>query len=307
MDRFTSPLRYPGGKLQISDYIKSIIQSNDLVGCTYIEPFAGGAAVALELLYSEYAQKLILNDADYNVYAFWYAVLNFNSEFLEKVRSTDVTLEEWYKQVEILKSDANQYPILEKGFATFFLNRCNRSGILKAGPIGGKKQTGNWKIDSRFVKERLLTRIEKVGKNALNIQIHNLDAIDLLSKMINEKKLETRHLVYLDPPYFKRGKEIYLNYYEPKDHKTLAEYLENNMQKKYWMVSYDKCEEIDRFYSHFKSSLQALRYCINRKRSKGIESVFYSDVLKLPKCPSIEVVKSHGGINKNAKVKNIGL
>ena len=282
MDRFPSPLRYPGGKLKISDYIKSIVQSNDLGSCTYIEPFAGGSAVALELLYSGYAQKLILNDADYNIYAFWFSVLNYNSEFLEEVRNIEVTLEEWYRQSKILKAEIGTYSILEKGFSTFFLNRCNRSGILKAGPIGGKNQTSEWKIGSRFVKDRLLARIEKVGANASNIQIQNLDAIDFLTKLIDERQLKAKHFVYLDPPYFQKGKELYFNYYEPEDHETLAKYLETNMKDNYWMVSYDKCDNIDKFYSNFRSSSQTLRYCIHKNRDIGIESVFYSDMLQIP-------------------------
>ncbi|MPM48036.1 hypothetical protein SDC9_94757 [bioreactor metagenome] len=282
MDRFPSPLRYPGGKLKISDYVKLLIQSNDLVGCSYIEPFAGGAAVALDLLYSGTVDRLILNDADYNLYAFWFSVLHCNKEFLEKVRKIEVTLEEWYKQSEILKADISTYSILEKGFATFFLNRCNRSGILKAGPIGGKKQTSNWKIDSRFVKERLLARIEKVGSNSDNVEIHNLDAIDFLVKLNNENRFKEKHFVYLDPPYFQKGKELYLNYYNPEDHKILAEYLLANMKNEHWMVSYDKCDDIDAIYAGFRSSTQDLRYCVHNTRGKGTESVFYSDMLITP-------------------------
>src|SRR5690606_18341775 len=132
-----------------------LIEYNLLTDGHYVEPYAGGASVALSLLFNEYVQKIHINDYDFRIYAFWECVLNQTDELCEKIIETDVTIETWEKQKEIQQAP-NNYNNLEIGFSTFFLNRTNRSGILKAGVIGGKNQNGDWKIDARFNKEDLI-------------------------------------------------------------------------------------------------------------------------------------------------------
>lgn len=67
---YCSPLRYPGGKGKVADYFKQIFRDNSLYDGVYVEPYAGGASVALSLLFNEYVSKIIINDIDRSIFAF---------------------------------------------------------------------------------------------------------------------------------------------------------------------------------------------------------------------------------------------
>ena len=192
-----SPLRYPGGKTKIAPLVNAIMEKAGIEKGTYIEPFAGGCGVALALLLSNKVDNVVINDMDTSIYAFWYAILNHTDEFIKLINETQVTIEEWYKQKKIfLKNDVNN--LLELGFATFFLNRTNRSGILKAGPIGGYNQTGNYLIDARFNKDNLIKRIERIGQYRDKISLFNLEIKDFIKVVL--PKYKSNAFVYFDPP-----------------------------------------------------------------------------------------------------------
>ncbi|MDT4323720.1 DNA adenine methylase [Klebsiella aerogenes] len=192
---FYTPLRYPGGKGKLAYYLKGIIKHNSLLDCHYIEPFAGGAGVALELLMQEYVHKVTINDYDPAIYSFWHSILNNCEEFCEKIHQTEVSMNTWYEQKEILS--ANSYDdLLSLGFAAFFMNRTNRSGILNAGVIGGKAQAGKWKLDVRFNKEDLVNRIKRIAAYKDRITIQNKDTLDLLIDLSIKSHENT--LMYLD-------------------------------------------------------------------------------------------------------------
>lgn len=194
---YPSPLRYPGGKKKLTGFIKDVIECNDLLGGTYIEPFAGGASVALSLLFTEYVNNIVINDIDRSIYAFWHSVINSTEELCRLIRNTTVSVEEWDRQraVQEHKGDCD---VLELGFSTFFLNRTNRSGIVKGGIIGGREQTGKWKIDCRYNRADLIKRIEKVALYANRIELHNQDAIDFINAI--RPVLGANVLIYFDPP-----------------------------------------------------------------------------------------------------------
>lgn len=199
---FYTPLRYPGGKGKLAYYLKGVIKHNSLLDCHYIEPFAGGAGVALELLMQEYVQKVTINDYDPAIYSFWHSILNNCEEFCEKIHQTEVSMNTWYEQKEILST--NSYDdLLSLGFAAFFMNRTNRSGILNAGVIGGKAQAGKWKLDVRFNKEDLVNRIKRIAAYKDRITIQNKDTLDLLIDLSIKSHENT--LMYLDPPYYVKG------------------------------------------------------------------------------------------------------
>ena len=160
MDPSNSPLRYPGGKGRLSGFIRQIFEDNELLDGHYVEPYAGGAGLALNLLFLDYASCIHLNDIDRSVFAFWHSVVNSPDALCKLIRDTPVTVDQWQKQKVIHRSPDKQ-SLLDLGFATFFLNRCNRSGILMGGIIGGQKQEGTWKIDARYNKSDLCRRIEK--------------------------------------------------------------------------------------------------------------------------------------------------
>ncbi|WP_337241834.1 DNA adenine methylase [Proteus faecis] len=274
---FYTPLRYPGGKGKLSYYIKSLIDENSLNDGSYIEPYAGGAGVALELLLQEYVRYIHINDIDIAIYSFWNSILNNTENFSKLVHDTKIDLENWEKQKNILLN-SEKHSMLEIGFATFFLNRTNRSGILKAGVIGGKAQLGKWKIDVRFNKKDLLKRIEKIANYSSRIYIYNLDTLDLLKSLPIQSPEKT--LLYLDPPYYVKGQGLYRNFYEHDDHVAVMNAL-NNTNFPYWIVSYDNHEEIKNIYNKFRIKEYDLQYTAHKKRTGG-EIMIFSDNIKIP-------------------------
>ncbi|MRT37153.1 DNA adenine methylase [Acinetobacter sp. RIT698] len=276
VDLYNTPLRYPGGKGKFAPVVKTIFEENSLVGGHYLEPYAGGAGVALDLLYSNYVSDIHINDIDKAVYSFWESITKNTEEFLRLLIDTPVNMDEWYKQKTIL-NDIECDDVLIKGFAAFFMNRTNRSGILKGGVIGGKKQDGQYTLDARFNKVNLKKRIEKVGLNASKIHVYNEDALDLINRV--DLLLPENSLVYLDPPYYVKGQGLYRNFYNHDDHVCIKNALDNIKTK--WIVSYDKCDEIIDIYSDYFMTDYDLNYsAYHRIRAK--EVMFFCDTLKKP-------------------------
>ena len=270
MYKSVSPLRYPGGKSQFYNKTKKILFDNNLDDYIYIEPFAGGAGVALRLLYEKKVKKIVLNDYDPAIFAFWYSVLNLNHEFITMIRNTPVTIDEWYRQKDIYHNSQDK---LYLGFATFFLNRCNRSGIILSNPIGGKGQTGNYCIDCRFNKEDLIQRIKRIFDYKSQIEIYNLDAEEFIR--FYSKKRKT--FWFIDPPYYHQGSKLYKNFYTPQNHLALKEVIFKCLKYKKWILTYDKCEEIKEIYCRKKKIIIELKYCVeNKKRAE--EYLFYRNV-----------------------------
>ncbi len=277
-----SPLRYPGGKGRLSSYFKKIYEENSLCGGIYIEPYAGGASVALSLLINGYASKVIINDIDSLIYAFWYSVINKTEELCRLINDTPVNVKTWNLQRSIQK-ERDKHDLLEIGFSTFFLNRTNRSGILNAGIIGGKSQSGRWKIDARFNKSELINRIERISRHRAKIKLYNLDAIRLIEQIIDE--LPEKTFIYFDPPYFTKGKDLYLNFYETDDHAKVANRI-NKLKLQKWVITYDHVSFINELYEKHRKLKYTLNYSASRP-SKGNELMIFSDNLKIPNSPPI--------------------
>lgn len=271
-----SPLRYPGGKYKMYEYVAQLIRENNCN--TYIEPFCGGAAVALELLFDGVVKKIIINDYDYTIYCFWDSVLHKTDEFIEMVLQVEVSMEEWYKQ-KAIREKLDNYDSLEIGFSTFFLNRTNRSGIIdKAGPIGGFTQTGDYPIDCRFNKERLVAQIKKIGEKRDSIEVYNLEALDFIDDVI----LKTRKsFIFFDPPYYGKGPGLYTNFYCHGDHANLSQAILEKLKNRKWIVTYDNVNAIKSMYSKVSSVEFELKYSLQSKRS-GSEVIFFSKQIRRP-------------------------
>ncbi len=277
MGRFISPLRYPGGKSQLSKYILSIVEKNNLIGGTYVEPYAGGSGVALFLLINNHVEDIFINDYDYSIYAFWYSILHRTDEFINKIREAPVDIDNWRIQKNI-QLNQEEHDIFEIGFSTFFLNRCNRSGILKAGPIGGQSQESDYKIDCRFNKEALIERIEAIAERRADIHISNLDAIEFLTQ--NQNIFDESTLVNLDPPYYHKGQQLYINFYQHEDHVRLKNFMFNDMDCN-WIITYDNTSEIKEIYRDFQKKEIAVRYSAHKK-IKASELLIHSPSVILP-------------------------
>lgn len=277
-----TPLRYPGGKGAFAPYIKQIILKNNLINCNYIEPFAGGAAIALDLLFNDVSREIHINDYDPAIYNFWNSIVNESSQFIDMINFTDITIEEWERQRQIICDKSKSS--IEIGFAAFFLNRTNRSGILNAGVIGGKKQDGQYKIDARFKKEKLITRIKKIAQFKSRIHIYNFDAVDFINRIDNITSEES--LIYLDPPYYKKGKGLYRNFYNHDDHILIRDSLASTKHK--WIVSYDNCPEIKEIYNNYRQDEYFLDYCAYKK-VKGSEVMIYGPSISIPENSSLKL------------------
>jgi DNA adenine methylase len=279
LSRFPSPLRYPGGKGKVANFLKLLFLRNDLVGSQYAEPYAGGAGVALSLLYEEYASHIHLNDLDTAVYAFWNAVLNRTDALCRIISETEPNVDEWRRQRSVLEAE-NPDP-LDLAFATFFLNRTNRSGIIRGGIIGGLDQSGSWKLDARYNRPNLINRIEKVARFRSRITLTPYDAAFYLQRVL--PLLPSSALVYLDPPYFIKGQGLYHNAYEVADHVSIATLVPSIRQN--WIVSYDAAPEIVNLYAAYAPIRYDLSYSA-QERYKGREVLYLKPGLEAPNVPS---------------------
>lgn len=272
-----SPLRYPGGKAKIRGLISSILKKNGLEKCHYVEPYAGGCGLALSLLYDDLVSNIYINDIDIGVWAFWESVLNDTERLVAKITRTPVSIEEWHKQKNILEK-AYYSDTLDVGFATFFLNRTNRSGIIrKASVIGGLRQNGTYKLNCRFNKENLINRILRVSKYKERIYLSNQDASIFLENCQNTLPMET--LFFIDPPYYTKGKSIYTNHYTAENHALLSQRI--CKLNRHWILTYDKVEEIERLYSNNPRFPYGVNYSLQDKKI-GKELLIMSHSLKIP-------------------------
>jgi DNA adenine methylase len=285
-----SALRYPGGKGKLAAYVKALIKTNNLFDGEYAEPYCGGAAVALELLFHEYVSRVHINDISKPVHAFWKSVLDHTDELCRLIRDTPLTVRSWDKQKRIF-SNTKEFSSLEIGFATFFLNRTNRSGVFNAGIIGGRNQTGPWKIDARFNRKELVFRVESIAKMRDRIRLTRMDALKFLKAKAGEWTART--LIYLDPPYYEKGRELYYDFYQPKDHEQIHQFLTGAFKAMKWIISYDNVEPIRKLYRGRQQIEYAVGYSARDAR-QGVEVMFFSDaVQKSPLAGPLKLIESN--------------
>jgi len=271
-------LRYPGGKAPFAPFIAEVMAHNRIAGGHYLEPYAGGAGVALHLLFHGHASHIHINDADPAVSAFWISVTQHSDALLNLLEATPINIEQWFKWRSVLREESDA-SIVERGFATLFMNRTNRSGILKAGVIGGKNQDGTYKLDARFKKDIVSARIREIAKRAENISVYCEDSFNLLNRC--EDFLPRNSLIYLDPPYYVKGKGLYRNFYKHNDHEAIAKKIQRKSFKFPWIVSYDNAEEICAMYELSRSLSYGLNYTAQR-RYVGNEVMFFSKNTMIP-------------------------
>lgn len=273
--RTASPLRYPGGKSSLADLLAQVRRLNGLGQLDTAEPFAGGAGASLSLLYSEETPRIIINDFDSAIHDFWWTITNRPEPFMTLLKRIRPTMAEWRRQRKIYKS--SRASRLRRGFAAFFLNRCNRSGIIvNGGPIGGLDQSGKWKINARYNKQDLTTRIRKVIDYRQRIAVCGEDGMDLLTA----RKVAERFF-FIDPPYYEKGKTLYLNSTNHEYHARLARTLKQ-MKDEPWVLTYDDCPQIRKFYEGWT---QVRPFCVRYGAAKtrvGRELLVCPEWMTLP-------------------------
>jgi DNA adenine methylase len=272
----TSPLRYPGGKTCMLGPVSRILRGNKLERGHYAEPYAGGCGLALSLLYGGFVSDIHVNDLDKAVWSFWHSVLNHCEDFVARMERTPVTLKEWRKQRRIFRSD--DADTMELGFAAFFLNRTNRSGVIKtAGVIGGLSQDGDYTIDCRFNKAELARRIRRIAKYRSRINLYRKDALKFIDHV--EQNLPKQTFLCIDPPYFQKGRRLYTSFYNKADHEKVADRILKIKQP--WILTYDHCDEIHDLYTERRQFQFSLNYSLHNKRL-GTELLIASKGLRIP-------------------------
>lgn len=290
----SSPLRYPGGKSLMTNFFVDLFHRNGLQEIVYSEPYAGGAGAAINLLLNGHVNEIIINDANIGIYSFWNALVNESDRFIQTINTIPVTLKEWYTQRDILQKSTK--PSFELGVATFFMSRTNRSGVILGGAIGGsteeKQNNAKYKIDCRFNKQDLIQRLEIIAANKSRIKVTNEDALAFL------RQLDNNVFVYLDPPYYVKGKSLYMNHYTDKDHEALASFLQNEAHFN-WVLSYDDVSQIKEMYANSDLYRFPLKYTVS-KRQVGYELLTHSGNIQFPE--NLEIRRTH---SKNIVIERI--
>lgn len=270
-----SPLRYPGGKAALYPFLRQVIRTNGLAGCTYVEPYAGGAGAGLSLLVTGQVARVVINDLDPAIAAFWHTLVDEPDALMARVRKVRLSVREWRRQKEIY-SAADTSDLAALGFATFYLNRTNRSGVLNGGPIGGLDQTGNYKIDARFNRSDLVERIRVIALYAKRITVTSRDG----AAVIKQYARSADAFIYADPPYFEKAGSLYLNTFQPDDHEALAAVLNARADTK-WLLTYDNVARVAELYPDRRRQTFGLHYSAHRV-TKATEVMVIADALQVP-------------------------
>ena len=272
---FLSPLRYPGGKARLGPYLARLIASQTINIETYCEPYAGGAGAGLFLLTKGHVDRLVINDLNPGVASFWRASLSQPHAFTDLLEQCRVDLDNWHHQRAIYTSPAGRDD-LELGFATYFLNRSNRSGILSARPIGGLEQSGQWKIDARFNKPNLIARIRNLANYADQIDVRQQTATDLIVGLNRRRKPV---FLYVDPPYIAQGDELYMTEHTWKDHNRLATLVRKSPHP--WVLTYDNGDRVRSIYPDIRCARFDISHTAQTQKV-GKELMFFSRGLRVP-------------------------
>jgi DNA adenine methylase len=275
--KLNTPLRYPGGKNKLSGFIKLIFEQNNLLDGHYVELYAGGAGIAINLLTRGYASCIHLNDANPAIYAFWHSVINQPEALCKAIHDVEITMKEWQRQKAILDFPASHSP-LEVGFSIFFLNRINRLGILWGGSADGVNQDCHWKLDARFDKVDLIRRIEWIALYRSQIHLYNQNAADFIKTVL--PVLPGKTLIYIDPPSFVKGRRLYENHNLHNDHVSIAELVKEHITQ-HWIVSCDNNPEIIEMYKDYPTTICDFNHNV-RHHSKDSEVMFFSKKLIIP-------------------------
>ncbi|HWP19007.1 MAG TPA: DNA adenine methylase [Burkholderiaceae bacterium] len=234
-----SILRYPGSKARFCEFIAKTIAMNSAKPRLLVEPFCGGASVSIALLERGHVDEVAINDVDPLIGMLWSVVFSKDDAawLANQVQTVPLTLDEWRRQKALNPANAR-----EAALKCLFLNRTSFNGIIhKAGPLGGWGQTGI-KIDVRFNREKLATRILELSKleGAVTVRNENWRAF------CYRYSRNPTAVFYLDPPYYHKAEQLYGHVFDEAAHEELRDYLHGFARP--WLLSYDDAQEVRDLY-----------------------------------------------------------
>lgn len=239
-----SPLRYPGGKSKMIDSIYHRLQY-DMMD-TFIEVFAGGASLGLSLLDAGKIKRLVLNDYDPHVFAFWHTALTNHTYLTDRIMAGLPTMDDFWSAKEVCARQVAA-PEEEQAWAFFLLNRTCFSGIVMANPIGGRGGTDE-QLRARWNPKTLCKRLDRVAEMAPLIDLRQMDCVELLEAYGYWYKDAT---LFVDPPYVDKGAALYPTAFTEDDHRRLAwmiESLHTGMPGPDIIITYDDCPLVRELY-----------------------------------------------------------
>lgn len=261
-----TPLRYPGGKSQLRPLIRDIFEFTAAEFRSYVEPFCGGAGIAMDLLLGQRVEHVWLNDLDPGIYSFWSAVIEENQRLTEWIDKVDVSVSEWDRQRSVIAESSQDCGYdFELGAAYFYMSRTNRSGVIKGGMIGGRAQSGKYKLDCRFNKHNLVQLIQEIGKQKDSITVSNVDGAALIRTGLSRELNPSETILFADPPYVNKSGGLYLNTFSPEDHSNLCKALRSSPLP-YWLATYDDDPLIRNLYGDFGIYSMPIRYSASSRR-----------------------------------------
>ena len=275
-----SPLRYPGGKAFLCEYVEQFLAANKLAPELFVEPFAGGASTSLHLLGKRLVKKIALGDKDPLVAGFWETVFEDGPWLYGKVRHAEVTIEEWERLHEKAPKRAREH-----AWKCLYLNRTSFSGILssRAGPLGGKAQESEYGVDCRFYRDTVVQRLKALWKERDRVaRVGEADWHKTLDWGVRQSNGRRSALIYLDPPFFHKAERLYNFVFDAADHEAVVQRLAK--LKTPWLLSYDDCAEAAALFKKYrlKHKRIAVRYTSSSRQQRDMKKELVASNLVLP-------------------------
>lgn len=249
-------IRYPGSKEKLAAELWRLFPdaiTSSLFSAAnrweYREPFFGAGAIGFKILkHIHHRCRVWLNDVDADLVCMWQAVHSQPYQFCKLVHNFTPTVERFYEYKE--RDGVDDADPVERGFRKLALHRMSVSGFgaMSGGPIGGRsQQSSQYTVSCRWNPERIKRDVVRLNELLSSFDELRITAGDFEPLLINAGE-ET--FIYLDPPYFKKGEQLYKHNLSPLDHSRLAGAVRECMA--HWVVSYDDHPEIRRLYSWAK-------------------------------------------------------
>jgi DNA adenine methylase len=261
--------RYPGGKKKLSSIIvDNLKQLNQNKKMQYREPFMGGGGICFKFL--DQAESIWINDKDIGISCLWTSVINYPDELQELVMNLVPSTKYFYlfKDMLLSKEDMplDKDSIVNYGFMKLAIHQMSYSGLgtKSGGPLGGVSQESKYKIDCRWSPAYICQKIVKNNEILKLKKIHSgkCTNVDFEDCIRDESELA---LIYLDPPYYIKGNDLYQHGFTYDNHKRLSESLKNSNHE--WLLSYDACEEIKTLYSWADIQVIDVNYSITSTKN----------------------------------------